>query len=70
MITKFARLGYWLEFFLTPLIYLIFIVFSIRAGYWVADSPDRGLLVGNLPLVLTYLFRLILIGNKSLLPWQ
>jgi len=70
MITKFARWGYWLGFFLTPLIFLIFIVFSIRAGYWVADSPERGLLVGNLPLVLTYLIRLILTGNKSLLPWQ
>jgi len=68
MITKFARWGYWLGFFLTPLIFLIFIVFSIRAGYWVADSPDRGLLVGNLPLVLTYLIRLILTGNKSLIP--
>ena len=70
MITKFARLGYWLGFLLTPLIFLIFIVFSIRAGYWVADSPDRGLLVGNLPLVLSYLFRLILTGNKSPIPWR
>ena len=25
MITKFARLGYWLGFFLTPLIFLIFL---------------------------------------------
>jgi hypothetical protein len=61
---------YWIGFLATFAAFTLFIVLSFRAGYWVADSPDKGLLVGNAPVVIGYTIRRVFTGNQSLFPWR
>ena len=61
---------YWISFLATFAAFTLIIGLSFRAGYWVADSPDKGLLVVNAPMVIGYAIRRVFTGNKSYFPWR